>query len=202
MSVILTGQTGQLEQMLRHKLTAMQEQAPSELLIQALTLAAAMHGTIQKQFQTVDARSLLGSAWEMSQASWTSREIIRWANERVEGFLGLIAHWQATKNDSVIERAVKYIEEHYHELCRLTDAAEYVHLNASYFSVLFKKVTGDSFTSYVNRLRMGKAAMLLRNTDMKIFEIACAVGFDEPNYFTNVFRQQYHMSPKEYRKLP
>ncbi|MNY63286.1 HTH-type transcriptional regulator CdhR [compost metagenome] len=46
---------------------------------------------------------------------------------------------------------------------------------------------------------MDKAALLLRNTDMKIFEIACAIGFDEPNYFTNVFKQQFQMSPKEYR---
>jgi two-component system response regulator YesN len=64
---------------------------------------------------------------------------------------------------------------------------------------LFKKTVGESFTRFVTRVRMEKAVLLLRNTDMKIFEIACAVGFDEPNYFTNVFKQQYQMSPKEYR---
>lgn len=116
-----------------------------------------------------------------------------------EELLLLFNNWQALKNDNLIEKAVKYIEEYYNEACRLTDVAAYVHLNASYFSVLFKKTVGESFTRFVTRTRMDKAALLLRNTDMKIFEIACAVGFDEPNYFTNVFKQQYQMTPKEYR---
>lgn len=81
----------------------------------------------------------------------------------------------------------------------MTDVASYVQMNPSYLSVLFKKATGETFKNYLNRMRMDKAALLLRNTDMRISEIASATGFDEPNYFTNVFRQQYQMSPKEFR---
>jgi Response regulator containing CheY-like receiver domain and AraC-type DNA-binding domain len=104
------------------------------------------------------------------------------------------------KQDNVIRKAIAYVEKHYADDCRMTEVASHVHLNPSYFSVLFKRVTGESFTAYVTRFRMEKAMELLRTTDMKVFEIASATGFGEPNYFTNVFRQHFRLSPKECRR--
>ncbi|SDN33228.1 two-component system, response regulator YesN [Paenibacillus sp. yr247] len=199
MSAILIGQEDSLQLLLDRVLAELSHQTTEEMKIQALSLSIALLGTIQKQFDSDRKESLARIPNDMPQSHWTSEEVIQWADEQVKNFLLLFNSWQASKSDNLIERATKYIEEHYNEECRLTDVAAHIHLNSSYFSVLFKKATGESFTRYVTRLRMDKAALLLRNTDMKIFEIACAIGFDEPNYFTNVFKQQYHMSPKEYR---
>ncbi|MEK3911361.1 response regulator [Paenibacillus sp. FSL H7-0331] len=199
MSAILMGQEDSLQQLLDRLVKELSSKSPEEMKIGALSLSIALLGTIQKQFDP-DENSLLPKIpSDMPEANWTPEEVTLWASEQVKNFLLLFNNWQALKNDNLIEKAVKYIEEYYNEACRLTDVAAYVHLNASYFSVLFKKTVGESFTRFVTRTRMDKAALLLRNTDMKIFEIACAVGFDEPNYFTNVFKQQYQMTPKEYR---
>jgi two-component system response regulator YesN len=199
MSAILLGQEDSLQQFLDRMIKELSNQTAEEMKNQALSLSIALLGTIQKQFDPDDNSSLAKIPDDMPQTHWTSKEVIRWASEQVNNFLLLFSNWQALKSDNLIERAIHYIEENYKEECRLTDVAAHVHLNSSYFSVLFKKTVGESFTRFVTRVRMDKAALLLRNTDMKIFEIACAVGFDEPNYFTNVFKQQYHMSPKEYR---
>ncbi|MCY9660216.1 response regulator [Paenibacillus chondroitinus] len=199
MSAILIAQENALQQLLNQLLTDLSHQLPEDMKIQALTLSIALLGTIQKQFDPDGHTATARIPTDMPQAHWTVEEVLRWADAQVNNFLLLFNHWQASKSDNVIEKATKYIEEHYNEECRLTDVAAHLHLNSSYFSVLFKKATGESFTRFVTRLRMDKAALLLRNTDMKIFEIACAIGFDEPNYFTNVFKQQFQMSPKEYR---
>lgn len=199
MSAILVGQETALQQLLNQLLADLTQQPPEDMKIQALTLSIALLGTIQKQFDPDEKEAMGRIPTDMPQAHWTAKDVIHWADTQVKNFLLLFNSWQASKSDNVIERAAKYIEEHYSEECRLTDVAAHLHLNSSYFSVLFKKTTGESFTRFVTRLRMDKAALLLRNTDMKIFEIACAIGFDEPNYFTNVFKQQFQMSPKEYR---
>jgi len=103
------------------------------------------------------------------------------------------------KQKRIINKAMTYIELHYADDCRLTEVASHVKLNPSYFSVLFKKMTGSSYSHYLINFRLEKALQLLITTDMKVMEIAAAVGFEGSNYFTNVFRQVYAISPKEYR---
>ncbi|WP_248928615.1 response regulator [Paenibacillus hamazuiensis] len=91
------------------------------------------------------------------------------------------ASMSAAGSGSLIEQATAYIEANYKGDCRLVDVAAHVRLNPSYFSVWFKKETGENYTRFLTRVRMEKAAVLLRNTDLKIAEIADAVGFNEPN---------------------
>ncbi|MBD0378690.1 response regulator transcription factor [Paenibacillus sedimenti] len=199
MSAILMGQSIGLQQLLDQMLTELSGKPSDEMKIGALALSIALQKLMQKEFDPDGTEPLARIPGELPQSYWTSEEVIGWLSKQVKNFILLFNNWQASKSDNVIEKAAQYIEEHYHEACRLTDVAAHVHLNPSYFSASFKKATGESFTSYVTRFRIEKAALLLRNTDMKIFEIAGAVGFDEPNYFTNVFKQRYQMSPKEYR---
>lgn len=199
MSAILIGQSDSVQLLLDQMLKDVAMRSSDEMKVQALALSIALQKLVQKQFDPDGQAVLTRLPEDIPHGEWESDRVLHWATQQVKSFMQDFSNWQASKSDNVIEKAAHYIDEHYHDTCRLTDVAVHVHLNPSYFSVLFKKAKGVNFTSYVTGVRIEKAALLLRNTDMKIFEIASAVGFDEPNYFTNVFRQRYQMSPKEYR---
>ena len=79
-----------------------------------------------------------------------------------------------------------------------TMAAE-LDYNISYLSVLFKRCFGENFRDYLFDLRLERAKILLLSTQMKNYEIAAAVGIDDPNYFSVCFRRKYKKTPKEFR---
>ncbi len=71
--------------------------------------------------------------------------------------------------------------------------------NISYLSTLFKRCFGGNFRDYLLDLRLERAKILLLSTQMKNYEIAEAVGIDDPNYFSVCFRRKFKKTPKEFR---
>ena len=63
-----------------------------------------------------------------------------------------------------------------------------------------KKATGENFSSYLTRIRIEKAKLLLKNTDLKVYQIGEDVGFRSIYYFNRVFKQITGITPKEFRK--
>lgn len=98
-----------------------------------------------------------------------------------------------------IHAAIRYVEEHLDEGFGLKEVASHVHLNPSYFSVLFKEQMQMTFIEYVTRLRIQKAKELLLETKLPIAEIACRVGYQTTKYFNKVFREYEGYSPGIYR---
>ncbi len=99
----------------------------------------------------------------------------------------------------LIQEAKHYIEENYDRTITLDDVAQYVHLNASYLSFLFKELTGQKYIDYVTSFRIEKAKNLLKQTNYKVHEIGEMVGYENPRYFTLVFKKYVQQSPNEYR---
>lgn len=71
--------------------------------------------------------------------------------------------------------------------------------NISYLSTLFKRCFGENFRDYMLDLRLERAKILLLSTRLKNYEIAAAIGIDDPNYFSVCFRRKYQKTPKEFR---
>lgn len=99
-----------------------------------------------------------------------------------------------------IDKAKQYIQQNYQNSDLSVDIlCEHLHLSPAYFSTLFKRETGLSFTAYVTKVRMETAAVLLRDTDKKTYLIAQETGYIDPNYFSYVFKRYYGISPSKYR---
>ena len=98
-----------------------------------------------------------------------------------------------------IHQIRQYIERHFRENINLKVIAQQYYMNPVYLGQLFKKTYGVYFNDFLLDLRIREAKRLLRQTDMRIYEIAAEVGFSNPEYFAAQFEKVVHMTPKEYR---
>ncbi len=84
----------------------------------------------------------------------------------------------------------------------LNEVAATVNLSPSHFSVVFGRETGESFKDYLTRVRIERAKELLRTTNMKCSEVAYQSGYNDPHYFSYVFRKNTGLPPQQFRQLP
>ncbi len=105
-------------------------------------------------------------------------------------------------NDNIsIQTAKNYIHENYSQALDLASVAKQVYLSPTYFGILFKKETGDTFTNYLFEIRMETAKEKLQNLQYAISEIANMVGYKNTKYFSRQFKKHFGISPAQYRKL-
>ncbi|MCD9020609.1 response regulator transcription factor [Cohnella silvisoli] len=93
----------------------------------------------------------------------------------------------------------KYLLQHLHEDLSLTRLAELVHFNPSYFSRMFKQVTGLNLSEYLSGVRLEKAKALLE-CNKKVNEVAAIVGFESAASFSRFFKKMVDISPQDYRE--
>lgn len=93
-------------------------------------------------------------------------------------------------NQEMISRAKRYIHQNYaNPELRIGDVAYHVGMSISHFGAMFRKYTGESFTNYLIRTRIEQAEKLILNTECRSYEIAQKVGYENPAYFSSVFRR-------------
>ena len=108
--------------------------------------------------------------------------------------------YTGSKYSFVLSRAKKYVADNYFDPnISLISAAKHVGMSTAHFSTVFSQEEGTSFISYLTSVRLAKAKELLSTTSMKLADIALEIGYNEPNYFSHVFRKAEGMTPKEYR---
>ena len=101
----------------------------------------------------------------------------------------------------IIENSKQYIDQHLGGDLSLVTIASRVHMNPSYFSRLFKKVTGENLSRYIQKCRIDKAKELLGKTQYRVNEIGERLGFESPAYFTTYFKRATGYTPQHYRDI-
>lgn len=104
------------------------------------------------------------------------------------------------KYSHVISHAEKYVAENFCDPnISLLSAAKHVGMSSAHFSTVFSQTMGRSFINYLTAMRIERAKELLTSTNQKLASIAMEIGYNEPNYFSHVFRKVEGITPKEYR---
>jgi len=102
--------------------------------------------------------------------------------------------------ESKVELMIHYIKEHYKEELLLEGISKMLGYNSSYLGKQFKKKMGVSFNAYLDQIRIEAGKVLLIETQLKIYEVAKACGFSDPDYFSTKFKKIEGFTPNQYRK--
>lgn len=101
----------------------------------------------------------------------------------------------------ILRKAQRYIDQNYHRAeITLHDVAQHVALSNNHFCTVFSQEMGVTFTEYLTNTRMAKAKALLATTDKRTSEVAYAVGYNDPHYFSYLFKKNVNLSPRDFRK--
>ncbi len=111
----------------------------------------------------------------------------------------LLDGYSYSDSDSLINKAIGFIEAQYYKKLTVTDVANAVGLERSYFSTVFKQKTGITPHEYINRFRIQKSCIMLKQGVSSVASVADAVGLD-PQNFARIFKKEMGMSPLCYKK--
>ncbi len=101
---------------------------------------------------------------------------------------------------SPVDECIAYMLEHMSERLTLEQLAERMHMSRSHIIELFKEHTGYTPIDYFIHLKVQKSCRMLDQTDMSINEIALQIGYEDPFYYSRIFKKVMGMSPRDYRK--
>ena len=128
----------------------------------------------------------------------TLPEIINWFTGLEQRLCLFLTRNEDQKNQRLIAKAKKYIQDHCCEDMGLNEIAAVLNISPGYFSTIFKQLTGVGFIDYVTEKKIEQAKKLLRETDYKIYEVSNLLGYQNPYYFSKVFKKVTGVTPSEF----
>ena len=103
-------------------------------------------------------------------------------------------------SQSRLQYMIAYIHEHFADKITLEDIADSASISTREATRCFKRIRGKSPVDYLIEYRLGRAQLLLRDTDESITDIALQTGFSDSAYFGKMFKRYFHITPGEFRK--
>ena len=161
-------------------------------------LAACLYGMQQ------DGQAAEGFVIRMRNRFWLcpdAKSVFQVLKQDISRELQRLGEERSLREMRPITEAKRYIQQHYQESLRLEDVSSAVGFNATYFSTLFKKETGQNFLDYLTELRISKAKELLCGETLSVQDVAETVGYSDLKYFSRLFKKATGVSPSDYKKL-
>jgi len=152
----------------------------------------------------VDERDIFGSSINPFTDIYSFKtldEIEVWLKKLCKKVIDYIADKRNDFCRIQVLKAEEYIKNNYHDPgISLNTLCKHLFISTSYFSMIFKNKTGETFVEYLTRIRVEKSMEYLKNTTLKTYEIAEKVGYTDPHYFSLIFKKTTGSTPTEYRE--
>ena len=137
----------------------------------------------------------LGQCFTLEEnVSWL-KDLGRWISSTMETLEG------GSKTEQLVNAAKKYVQKNYKEKLTLAMISSDIGISQGYLSSVFKKTTGSNLNDYVNHVKIEKAKDLLGMHEYMMYEISDMLGFENPYYFSKVFKRITGMTPSDYETM-
>lgn len=137
-------------------------------------------------------------AMELSVMDWEN--IQKWAYDTMEYILKALRTSRSARKSDAVKEALVYMHDNYNKELSLDEISNYVGVTPQHFSKIFKEETGKNYVDWLNGLRLEKAKEYLVEGNHTIKEICYLVGYNDPNYFSRLFKKRVGKSPTEFQK--
>jgi YesN/AraC family two-component response regulator len=175
--------------------------SPAAIIDASISMITTISGLL-KEIDTKRYRELIDHNLIAECALVNTRDELKTIFQTIRGIL---IHKHPLRCDNIsnyiVKKTINYIRLNYAEQISLESVAEHIEISPEYLSTLFYKEIGTNFTTFVKRFRISHGKRLLIGSDMKIADIAHAVGFIDSKYFARVFKEICGVSPAEFRKI-
>ncbi|MFD0959961.1 response regulator [Paenibacillus chungangensis] len=131
----------------------------------------------------------------------TTAQLREWSLSLLFQFQKSIELPSSKRQSHIVQQIHQYVQENLARDVTLRTISEHVFLHPVYLSRLYKKETGETLSTYIQRVRIERAVYLLKHTNMKILEISQAIGFLKPQYFISLFKEHFGVTPQEFREI-
>ena len=171
--------------------------------LQLLSLNIVLAGIRKMPFMQFQINEYLGRnilSLESISRFQTIEQLKNWIINIIKSMNELMLKESMPEKQDLVAKAKEYMNKNFNKEISLIDISERFFINPYYFSQLFKKKTGETYQSYMTRLRVSRAVKLLEETDLKIYEICQMVGYSDTNHFNKVFEKNMGVKPSEYKK--
>lgn len=118
----------------------------------------------------------------------------------IQEYCRLVKNHSMKEYSATTAKILNFVDFNLSNPLSLTSISEKLRLSEPYISGQFKKEMGMGITAYISKKRLKEAAKLLKSTDLTIQDIAFYVGIVDSNYFTKLFKKEFHCTPTQYRK--
>ena len=127
-------------------------------------------------------------------------ELCLWSRDMLETFMNQIDHNKDQKNLQAIQRAAEYIRDNFRNKITIDDIARAVYLSPCYVSRIFKQGLGCTLMEYLTQVRVEEAKTMLKNPKYNVMQVAEESGFEDPAYFTRVFKKLEGITPSKFKQ--
>lgn len=129
-----------------------------------------------------------------------SGEICLWTKNMLKTFMDRIEVSKDQKNLQATQKAADYIRKNYRQKLTIDDISQAVFLSPCYLSRIFKQSLGCTLMEYLAQVRVEKAKIMLKNPKFNVMQVAEESGFDDPGYFTRVFKKVEGVTPSRFKQ--